>query len=72
MLNFQSRALLNCAGGGTCGTCMVEVNYTSNYQCLITTLIHINSEEITKSNYVLHFDCFSNIDHLVDVKIKNF
>lgn len=24
-INWQSRPLLNCAGGGTCGTCIVEV-----------------------------------------------
>ena len=28
--NFQSKPLSNCAGGGTCGTCMVEVHVLSD------------------------------------------
>jgi hypothetical protein len=25
---YQDRPLLNCGGGGTCGTCMVEVSFS--------------------------------------------
>lgn len=27
-MNFQARALCNCSGGGTCGTCIVEVSHS--------------------------------------------
>jgi ferredoxin len=41
LLLLQDKALLNCAGGGVCGTCIVEARKFSETHILILSLVLI-------------------------------